>query len=528
MNRAPIQCLAFCVRLALRFDPTASRRCIRTACTATALSAMLMLNSACALLIADPPPADIPLPDRYRAASRLDKGFQPAPDWWRSFGSSELDALVEQAISANHDIAAAVARIQQANAQTFVAGTQLIPAGGVSMRRSWSRASAAAQDTEQTGVLDEKLPVVRLWRLGLAASYDIDFWGKNAALVLAAKDTALASRYNRRVIELTVVTTLLNTYFEILAAQDRLRIANENLRVAIRVGDIIRQRVDAGTSTTIDQAQQDYIVVQQRALIPRLTRLLEQDTVALATLLGVTPDRVFVRGGGLRRLTVPLVSPGLPSELLLQRPDIQEAEARLASAAANLASARVALLPSFQLTGERGYESTLFKTLFQPQAVLYNVAASATQPIFDAPRLLGQIEFQEAVQRELLERYRQVIIAGLTDVERALIAIREIAREERLIRQSLAITRRGYELSESQLSAGAIDLTTMLNVQRNLFEAQDSLAQIRLSRFDAIVSLYLALGGGWRPGPVPTSENGASLPSPPVFDPRQRRTEPRP
>jgi outer membrane protein, multidrug efflux system len=424
--------------------------------------------------------------------------------------------LVEQAISANYNIAAAVARIQQAKAQAFIAGTALLPTGGATFARNWNLQSGASVDSET------KLPASRTWQFSLSPSYNFDFWGKQAALILAAKETTLASQFDRDVTELNVVTTLITAYFEILATQDQLRIANDNLRVATRVRDIIKQRVDAGTSTSIDLAQQDYIVVQQRATIPTLTKTLEQDVAAIAVLIGTTPDQVSIRGGGLGRLTIPVVTPGLPSELLLQRPDIREAEAALASASANLASARVALLPSISLTAQGGYESTMLKTLITPQAVFYNVAANAMQPIFDAPHLFGQIKFQRAVERELLEKYRNTIVSALSDVVRALVAIRESAREEALIRQSLAIARHGYSLSENQLSGGAIDLTTMLNIQRTLFEAQNTLAQVRLVRFDAIVSLYLALGGGWVPEPLPASEAGTPVPAAAAFEPAER------
>lgn len=273
--------------------------------------------------------------------------------------------------------------------------------------------------------------------------------------------------------------------------------------MATRVREIINQRVEAGTSTRLDLVQQDFVVAQQRVLVPRLARLLRENAASLATLLGVTPNLVSVRGGGLGGIAIPRVSPGLPSELLQQRPDIREAEARLAAGSANLASAKVAMLPSIQLTGERGYESEILKTLIAPQSIYYNVAASITQPIFDMPRLLSQLGLQRATERELLERYRHAILSGLVDVERALIAVRETAREEQAARQALDVARRGYELSEDQLSAGNIDLTTMLNIQRSLFEAQDALMQVRLSRLRAAVALYQALGGGWKSEPAP-------------------------
>jgi NodT family efflux transporter outer membrane factor (OMF) lipoprotein len=471
--------------------PIKARRAARIARVVPALLAVSTLQGGCALSIADPPPAGLDIPATYQGAAGK-AGVQPAPDWWRSFRSAELSALVERAIAANYDIAAAVARIEQADAQVRIVGAQLLPAGGLTGLRSASRESGAAIG------LNRRLPDTRLHRVSLSASYEIDFWGKNAVLVRAAERTALASRFNRDVVELAVVTGVVTTYFEVLAAQDRLRIAHDNLRLAQRVQGIIQQRLDAGTSTTVDLLQQDFVVVQQRAAIPRLTNVLRQNIFALATLTGEIPARVSVRGGSLDRLNPPQVAPALPSELLLQRPDIREAELRLAAAAANLASARVALLPSIEITGERGYASTMLQTLFTPQAALYSVAASVTQPIFDAPRLLAQIDLQKAAQQELLERYRQTIIAGFTDVERALVDIRESANEERLAAEAVAVARRGYEISERQLDAGGIELTTMLNTQRTLFESLDALAQVRLARFRAITSLYRALGGGWK------------------------------
>jgi NodT family efflux transporter outer membrane factor (OMF) lipoprotein len=478
----------------------------RAACIAAALLLTFLLLSGCALFLSEPPPSEIETPPRYINARPGGVEFLPAPDWWRAFGSNELTVLVERAIEANYDIAAAVARIEQADSQTLVSKTLFLPSGSLTGSRRVFRTSAASQDID-----DITLPDLRLVRLGLTASYEVDFWGKNAALVKASQQTALASRFNRDVVELSIVVAVINTYLEVLAAQDRLRVAQQNLQLATRVRNIIQQRIDAGTSTMLDLAQQDYIVVQFRSFIPPLVKALEQSRVALATLIGETPDRVRVRGGSLDRLRTPVVMPGLPSELLLQRPDIREAESRLVAASANLASARVALLPSIKLTGERGFESTVLKTLFTSPAIVYDLATSLTQPIFDAPRLLAEVEVQKAVQKELLERYRQVIIKSFADVEQALIDVRESAREEALVRESVAVARRGNELSEGQLDAGNIDLTTMLNLQRTLFEAQNTLAQVRLTRFRAFVSLYQALGGGWKLEAMP---NVVPLPPP--------------
>jgi len=191
------------------------------------------------------------------------------------------------------------------------------------------------------------------------------------------------------------------------------------------------------------------------------------------------------------------VTPGLPSELLTQRPDIREAEAQLAAADANVYAARAAFLPSIQLTGQGGFESNALKTLFSPQSAFYSVAASLTQPIFDGFRLKGLLNQAQGRQEELLQLYRKAVISAFSDVEVALVGIQQLAERERREREVVESSRRAFDLSETRLREGTIDLITLLNTQQTLFQALDTLVTVRLARFQAIVSLYQALGGGW-------------------------------
>jgi outer membrane protein TolC len=204
-----------------------------------------------------------------------------------------------------------------------------------------------------------------------------------------------------------------------------------------------------------------------------------------------------VRGGSLNGIMALRPSPGLPSDLLLQRPDIREVEAQLASANANVESARAALFPSISLTGQGGFVSTALNTLFVPSSAIYSIAGSLTQPVFDGFRLLSQLDLQKGRRTELLMNYRKAILSGFADVERALIAVQDLAEQERLQAEAVATARRAYELSETQLRAGTIDITTVLNTQRTLFTEQDQLVVVQLTRRQAIVSLFQALGGGW-------------------------------
>jgi len=337
----------------------------------------------------------------------------------------------------------------------------------------------------------------------LNASYEIDFWGKNRAALRAAEETAVASRYDREVVGLSTVVAVANAYFQVLAAQDRLRVGRENLTSATRVLNLIKQRLAAGTASQLDTAQQESLVNTQRAAIPPLEQTLRQNRVTLAVLMARPPEQVAIRGGSLRRISIPRITPGLPSELIGQRPDIRQAEAQLASASANVENARAQFFPSIRLTGEGGYQSAVLKTLFQPASVFYNVAAGLTQPVFDGLRLAGNLDLQKGKQDELLQNYRKAVISGFADVENALVAIQQTTQRERLQREVVASTRRAFDISEQRLREGTVDLVTVLNTQQALYQAEDLLAQARLTRLQAIVSLYQALGGGWLPQPLP-------------------------
>jgi multidrug efflux system outer membrane protein len=292
----------------------------------------------------------------------------------------------------------------------------------------------------------------------------------------------------------------------VLAAQDRLRIARENVASASRILNLIRQQFSAGTASDLNIAQQESLLNTQRASIPPLEETLQQNQATLALLIARPPERAIIRGGSMRAIAIPRVTPGLPSELLAQRPDIRQAEANLAAANANVYNARAQMLPSVTLTGEGGYESALLKTLFRPESAFYTLTAGLTQPIFEGGRLQGNLDLQKGLQDQLLQNYRKAVISAFTDVDKALIAIRQTAQTERLQRDVVVSSRRAFELSEQQLRAGTLNLITLLQVQQTLFQAEDALSQTRLARLQAIVSLYQALGGGWLPKPVETSD----------------------
>ncbi len=450
------------------------------------------------IITADVPNAALDVPDAYKSAIiDLDEA-PPSLDWWRGFRSPELTVLMEEAQRVNLDIAAATARIVQADALAHEAGTALLPSvtGGFSGSRSRS--------SKNTGVISTGSSVggrteVTNHTAQLNASYEIDFWSKNRDLLLAAEETANANRFDRDVVALTTLASVANAYFQVIASQDRLRIANNNIASAQRIFNAIKARVDVGTGSDLDLAQQESVLNNQKALVPPLKQTLDQNANVLAVLVARPPERVRLTGASLGLIAIPRVTPGLPSELLIQRPDIRRQENQLASATANVGSARAQFFPSVQLTGQGGYQSAALMALFTPQSAFFNLAAGLTQPIFDAGKIQANFDYNKARQDELLQSYRKTVIQAFSDVDTALVAIRQTTEKLRLQRNVVTSSRRAFELSERQLRAGTADIVTVLNTQLTLFQAEDSLAQAQLARLQAIVSLYQALGGGWTP-----------------------------
>jgi NodT family efflux transporter outer membrane factor (OMF) lipoprotein len=415
----------------------------------------------------------------------------PSVIWWRGFRSRQLTDLIEEGLTSNLDIAAAVARIVQADALARIAGAPLVPA------IDFNASALRARSSGTTGGGTSSPSYRTNFSTSLSASYEIDFWGKNRARLRAAEEIAVASRFDREVVALATVVSVANAYFLVQASYDRLNTARNNLAAAVRVFNLIDERFKVGTASALDTAQQESLVNQVRAAIPLLEQQLRENIVTLAVLIGRAPANLNVRTTGMGPIAIPPVTPGLPSDLLVQRPDIRDAEAQLAAANASVEAARAAMLPSITLTGEGGYTSAALRTLLRPESAFFTVAGGLVQPLLDGWRLQGQLDFEKGRQDELLQLYRRSVVSAFGDVERALIAVRQSAERERLQREVVASSRRAFEISETRLREGAVDLVTVLNTQQSLFVAEDNAHQARLARLQAVVSLFQALGGGW-------------------------------
>ncbi len=448
--------------------------------------AAFCLLSGCTLLNPHVPTPEVEVPDAYNDKSATPSKPAASPDDFVAFKSKKLTELIELGRGFNFDIGAAIARIQEAEAQVRIATQALIPLIEANGTGSQSLTHLSGQAVKSTSVIAQ-----------LNASYTIDFWGQNRALVYAA----ISNQYNQSFAAATVAistdASIANTYFEAIGTQEQIDISKRNLEAAKRILKAIRDRFAAGTASGLDVAQQETLVDNVAVTIPPLERQLEQYKHALAVLVGMAPEFFSYKADKLFSVAVPTIPAGLPSELLCRRPDIASAEAQLSTAKFNVSSARAAMFPSIQLTGNGGFESVALASLFQPQNAFYNAAVGITQPITNEYQLQAQLDLQRATYGEYLQDYRKAIVSAFQNAEDALIAYSKDAEQERLQYEAVQAARRAFKLSEDQLKGGIIDVTTLLQVQQSLFTAEIAYAQVRQARLQAAVTLYQALGGGW-------------------------------
>ncbi|MGY3482562.1 multidrug efflux system outer membrane protein [Bradyrhizobium sp. USDA 4011] len=441
------------------------------------------------------PELSLEVPASYRAAAKGDADAAvPALAWWRGFRSPELTGLMESAQLYNLDIAVAIAQIVQADAQAGVSGAALLPSSSGSANAERQKVA-----TGSNSLLGGSSGTFSQYNLGLSASYIVDFWGKNRATLSASEESATVARYNREVVALTTMAAVANTYFQVLAAQDQIKATRRNLAAAERILALIKSQFAGGTASQLDLSQQEALVATQRAAIPPLEVTLGQNTAALALLVARAPADFSVRGGSTTQISVPRITPGMPSELLYQRPDVRQAEAQLASSNFSVDAARAAFFPQIQLTGTTGFQSAALASLFAPGAWYYTLAAGLTQPLFDGFLLESQLKLAKGQQLQSLQAYRKAVLSAFADVEKALIALQQYTLQERLQSDVVASSRKAFEVSETQLRGGTVNLITVLQTQQTLFTAELNLVSVRLNKLLAASSLFQALGGGWTP-----------------------------
>ncbi|MBJ7371451.1 MULTISPECIES: efflux transporter outer membrane subunit [Pseudomonas] len=441
-------------------------------------------------------------------APRLDSGVQPPSawqsadtpgalqsnrQWWTQFGSPELERLVEQARLGSYDLAAAVARVRQAEASATIAGAPLLPElkAGLNANR---QKLIHGKGYSQLDVSPENRSL-DYYDAELSASYEVDFWGGKRA----ARDSAVfgvqASEFDRATVELTLLSGVANSYTQTLALREQARIAALNLANAQNVLQLVQTRFDAGSATALELAQQKSLVAEQQRRLPLVQQQAREALISLAALLGQPVQTLPLPTQSFAQLHWPDIASGVPSDLLSRRPDIASAEAKLAAAQADVTVARAAMLPKITLTASLGSGADLAADLLR--TTFYNLSSGLTAPIFNNGRLSAERDKAKARQDELLQTYRGAIINGFADVEKALSSIRGLDEQRQWQSEELNQAQTAFDIAQSRYQAGAEDLLTVLQTQRTLYAAQDLNVQLRLSRLQASIALYKALGGGW-------------------------------
>ncbi|MBC7951217.1 MAG: efflux transporter outer membrane subunit [Rhodospirillaceae bacterium] len=432
------------------------------------------------------PSMDFPASYANTEASQL-----TAPQaWWGLFGSPELDALEQAALAANHDFKAAVARIEQAEATLRIAGSPLLP--NVTATGTGSSAMSHSSTTStRTGAT-----VKRSYQGSVAASYEVDFWGKNAASVQSAEASLAASRFDRDVVALTLTANVASTYFQALALGDRVAVARRNLDIARQTLELAEKLAGFGQTSELEAAQQRSNVALIEAQLPALELQRVQVVDALAILTGLPPSKLALNGTTLAGLPAPVVQAGLPSDLLRRRPDIARAEANLAAANANIGIARAQLFPTVSLTAEGGLLNPYLISLADAHNTFWSLGTSIAGTLFDNGKLRGNVDLSEAKLRESAETYQGVVLTALKEVEDSLAGTHWLAQQEDAQNRAVTFAREAQRLSDVRYREGAVEYLTVLESQRTLLQAEDGAVQVRLARLTASVNLVKALGGG--------------------------------
>jgi len=431
-------------------------------------------------------PNDVPA--AFEQPSPQNAPIWPASDWWKGYGDPQLTGLIEKAQANNLDLVQAEARLRQADARARQAGAALLPTLGLNgtVNSLYGQANGTSQHETDYSV-------------GLGASYELDFWGKNRALANAAGALRAASAADRQTVALTITGSVANSYFLLLSLRERIAVAEANLKSSQSILNLVQRRVAAGYSASADLIQERANMAAQQVALPALQQQELETRDALAILLGRPPEGFTVAGVSLDGVVAPLVAPGLPSALLSRRPDIAAAEANLVAAHANLSAARKAFLPDITLSASAGLQyPALAAAIDTLPGVGLGAALGAqlVQTIFDGGKNAAITDEALAHEDELLAAYRAAAMNAFADVENALGNLNHLASQEAALREQVTQSEKVLSAARRKYIGGYSDFLTVTDAERSLYTARDQLSDVRRARLAASVALYKALGGG--------------------------------
>lgn len=435
----------------------------------------------------------VEVPPAYRFADQS-LGIAQQSTWWSAYGDVHLNGLVQEALANNADLRIAAARIDEFAA--ILAGTtsQASPQIGYGASGNRSRAS----EDKIPDLLD---PYSTTFNALLSASWEIDLWGRIRRETEAARANLLASEEARRGVTLTLVSSVIAGYVTLLDLDAQLRVALATAEGRRKSVELFQKRLAAGwiSEFEMSQVRAEYESALQQ--IPPLKQALAVQEHALSVLVGRNPGRIL-RSGEPDPKRTPAVPAGLPSDLLLRRPDILQAEQQLIASNALIGAARALFFPRISLTGLFGLASGSLGNLFSGSSRTWSFTGDVAGPIYTGGGLTAAVDQAKARREQSLVNYQLVVQNAFRDVEDALGDVRHSAELRETLRRRVATLRRGVELANERYENGYSDYLEVLDTERSLFSAELQLASARGDYQRALVDLYRALGGDWNAGPA--------------------------
>ena len=418
-------------------------------------------------------------------------------DWWTQYGSEELDRLVDRALAHNADLRVATIQVAQAKIRANQARGGRLPTLSAPIRAVAQSQGGSNTDSQQNS------------QATLAGAFRLDVWGEQRALVDSADMQLERAVHERENTQRNTIGTLVNAYIAYLSVSDSMLIARENEAVAAEILRTVERRMALGDATADDLEQQRAMLFSQQVVLPGLENQQEDLRNTLSRLVGALPGNLVLSDKGLDALQLPAVQAGLPSALILGRPDIRMMEARMRAANANIEVARARLLPPIDLSSQVGYSGATLASLFQPQNFLVNTAAALALSIFDGGVKKGEEAFAQSYYEEMVETYGKTVLQAVREVESALANLKTTGR--RLDAQK-AVTRSVlniFRIGSDAFAAGAIDQTALLESRKNYQRSADETQRVKaeLLRNYATLSYSLGLGSVLADAPGPDNAN---------------------
>jgi multidrug efflux system outer membrane protein len=420
-------------------------------------------------------------------------GVAPWDIGWRDFfADARLQQLIAQALANNRDLRVAVLNIQLARAQYRVQRSNLLPAINAS-----------------GGYTKEKLPAVEtglpfsvtesFYQVGVGvSSFELDLLGRVRSLTHAALEQYLAQEQARRSAQLSLIASVADAYLTLASDRELQRLAQETLKSQEDSFGLTEKRHAIGAVSGLDLAQAQTTVESARADTARFEGNVAQDIDALALLVGAPVDAALLpQDFDAGTIGLQALPAGLPSTVLLRRPDVLQAEHVLRAASANIGAARAAFFPTISLTGSIGSASPALSGLFKSGTGSWSFTPLATLPLFHGGELIGNLSIARTDRDIALAQYEKAIQSSFREVADALALTPTLERERASQEALVAATRRAYELSQRRYKAGSDSYLAVLDAQRSFYGAQQGLIATRLAQQNNRVTLYKALGGGW-------------------------------